>query len=144
MFKLKFQASSNKVNLIELDDGSFSNSEIAEIKPTLEKLMIENPCLTFARKHKAGFFENVPNELVTDIAFITDSVLSDCWQYCPITTLEEIEKPDRRPYIGALNLINTLLNHCLQSYRRILELESTIKEFKDVYGDLPSDIFGEE
>ncbi|RKM55691.1 hypothetical protein D6853_09050 [Butyrivibrio sp. X503] len=144
MFKLKFHASSsNEVYLIELDDGSYSSSEIAEIKPALNKLMIENPCLTFARKHKAGYFENVPSPLVNDIAFITDSILGDCWQYCPVDTPEEAEKPDIRPYIGALNLINSLLNHSLQSYRRILELEDTIKDFRNVYGDLPSEIFGE-
>ncbi len=51
MFKLKFHASSGEVTLIELDDGSYSKNDIAEIKPTLEKIMIENPCLTFARKH---------------------------------------------------------------------------------------------
>lgn len=141
MFKLKFYASSCQVEEIGLDDGSFTKTEIAAIKPQLEKMMIENPCLTFARKQKAGYFENVPPELVNDIAFISDPILSDCWQYGD--SANEDGKKDIRPYIGVLNLTQNLLNYALQSYRHILELEKTIEEFRNVYGPLPSEIFGE-
>ncbi len=141
MFKLKFHASSGEVTLIELDDGSYSKNEIAEIKPTLEKIMIENPCLTFARKHKEGYFENVPSELVNDIAFITDAILADCWNYWDVELKDG--KRDNRPYMGVLNLTQNLLNYALQSYRNILELKEKIAEYKQVYGDLPSEIFGE-
>lgn len=72
MFKLKFHASSCQVEEIGLNDGSFTKDEIAAIKPQLEKIMIENPCLTFSQKQKAGYFENVPQELVNNIAFISD------------------------------------------------------------------------
>ena len=141
MFKLKFHASSSQVEEIGLDDGSFTKAEIAEIKPQLEKIKIENPCLTFARKHKAGYFENVPPELVNDIAFISDPILSECWQYGD--SASEDGKKDIRPYIGVLNLTQNLLNYALQSYRHILELEDTIEEFRNAYGPLPSEIFGE-
>lgn|GEM_PF-4559941 len=93
MFKLKFIASSSKVNTIELDDGSLNQTDIIQCKPVLDKLMIENPCLTFARKHKAGYFENVPSELVNDIAFITDAILSDCWNYWDVESQDGIKKP---------------------------------------------------
>ncbi len=141
MFKLKFHASSSQVEEIGLNDGSFTQSEIAEIKPQLDKIMIENPCLTFARKHKAGYVENVNPELVNDIAFISDPILSDCGQYGDSETKDG--KKDIRHYIGVLNLTQNLLNYALQSYRRILELEETIEEYRNVYGPLPEEIFGE-
>jgi hypothetical protein len=52
-------------------------------------------------------------------------------------------KRDNRPYMGVLNLTQNLLNYALQSYRNILELKEKIAEYKQVYGDLPSEIFGE-
>lgn len=134
MFKLKFHQ--NKEGLVEaieiIDDGNLTQREIAELKPALEKMQIENSALTFSRNHKAQKYTDFADELLNDYAYYAE-ILSDCWQY-PDAPLLNDGKPNIRPYIGILHLLQNALNMILQSHRRL-------DEYRDVYGELPSDIF---
>lgn len=135
MLKLKFHSNSSNdfVEAIEIvDDSSFSQRDIEEIKPILDKLQIQNTALTFARKHNNREYECLSDNLLTDYAYIAE-VLSDCWQY-PDEPLLENGKPDIRPYMGVIHLLQNVINLALQSRRRL-------DEYKEVFGDLPSDIF---
>ncbi len=135
MLKLKFHPNSTNdfVEAIEIvDDGSFSQREIEELKPALEKLQIQNTAVTFARKHKNKEYECFADGLLTDYAYVAE-MLSDCWQY-PDEPLLENGKPDIRPYMGVIHLLQNVINLALQSRRRL-------DEYKEVFGDLPSDIF---
>lgn len=137
MFKLKFHpdTSNGLVEAIEIvDDGSFSQRDIEELKPTMDKLQIQNTALTFARKHKNKEYEYFAGGLLTDYAYIAE-ILSDCWQY-PDEPLLENGKPNIRPYIGIMHLLQNVINLALQSRRRL-------DEYREVFGDLPSDIFNE-
>lgn len=137
MLKLKFYPNSTNdfVEAIEIvDDGSFSQREIEKLKPALEKLQIQNTAVTFARKHKSKEYEYIADGLLTDYAYIAE-ILSDCWQY-PDEPLLENGKPDIRPYIGIMHLLQNVINLAIQSRRRL-------DEYREVFGDLPSDIFNE-
>jgi len=61
--------------------------------------------------------------------------LNDCWAYGN-TPLIDGGKADIRPYIGIINLLQNVINLILQSRRRL-------DEYRNVFGKLPSDIFGE-
>lgn len=137
MFRLKFypNTSNSMVEAIEIvDDGSFSQRDIEELKTTLDKLQIQNTAVTFARKHKDKNYECLSDSLLTDYAYIAE-IFSDCWQY-PDEPLLENGKPEIRPYIGMMHLLQNIINLALQSRRRL-------DEYREVFGDLPSDIFGE-
>ncbi|SCY68892.1 hypothetical protein [Butyrivibrio sp. INlla14] len=137
MFRLKFypNTSNSMVEAIEIvDDGSFTQIDIKEFKTALEKLQIQNTAVTFARKHKNQEYARLGDGLLTDYAYIAE-ILSDCWQY-PDEPLRENGKPDIRPYIGIIHLLQNVINLALQSRRRL-------DEYREVFGDLPSDIFNE-
>lgn len=135
MFKLKFHLNSSysEVEAIEIDDGSLNSSEITYLRNALDKLQIENPCLVFARKMKAGDFENMPEHVIANIAYMSEN-LGDCWVY-PDSPLRD-GKPDTRPYMGVINLLQNVFNLALQSRKRL-------DEYRAAYGELPSEIFGD-
>lgn len=136
MFRLKFHLNSSctEVEAIEIDDGDMSQSDINSLRNALEKLKVENPCLVFARKMRAGDFDDIPDNVITNIAYISDN-LGDCWVYPDAPPMNN-GKPDARPYIGVMNLLQNVINLALQSRQRL-------DEYREVYGELPSDIFGE-
>ena len=137
MFKLKFHQNETDglVGAIEIiDDATLTQREIAGLKTALEKMQIENSALTFSRNHKAQKYNDFSDAILNDFAYYAE-VLSDCWQYPDAPPLNN-GQPDIRPYIGILHLLQNALNMILQSHRRL-------DEYRDVYGELPSDIFRE-
>lgn len=136
MFKLKFHLDSSysEVEAVEIDDGSMNQNDISSLRTALDKLQVENPCLVFARKMKTGDFENMPEHVIANIAYMSEN-LGDCWVYPDAPPMEN-GKPDARAYMGVMNLLQNVLNLALQSRKRL-------DEYREVYGELPSDIFGD-
>ena len=136
MFKLKFYIDDKKeqVSAVAIDDGSFNTAEMARLKDSLSFLQVKNPCIDFSRKMRAGDFENLSQKTLNDLAYMCDN-LGDCWVY-PNAPLLENGKPDMRPYIGIINLLQNVIALAVCSRRRL-------DEYRDVFGELPSDIFGE-
>lgn len=136
MFKLKFYIDDEKeqVSAVAIDDGSFNTAEMARLKDSLSFLQVQNPCIDFSRKMRAGDFENLSQKTLNDLAYMCDN-LNDCWAYGNAPLMNN-GKSDIRPYIGVINLLQNIINLALQSRRRL-------DEYRDVFGELPSDIFGE-
>ena len=106
---------------IRLDAHELTGFENApSIKAALEKMSVQNTCVTFSRKMKSGSFsEKLPENTIVNIAEVSN-FLSDLWQYEP--NFEITDTNNIRPYMNPLHLLENALNKLL--YQRAYLINS--------------------
>ena len=89
------------------------------MKEALKLLSVENPCLTFSKKYKAGEYESRFTE--TEVGIIADicNRLHELWQYEYVTDPKD---KNRRAYMTPLQLLENTINLVLEQQEIINNL----------------------
>ena len=130
MIKLDFDIDKNdNVTHIGFDAHEYTGSERANtLKEALDDLKIQNPCSTFSRKMKSGYYQvnGIPENTVVRIAEISN-YLSGLWQYS-----DEIKKypdgKDMQPYMNPLHILENALNLLIEQREMIIDLREKYED----------------
>ena len=119
MITLTFETDDERVTRVKLDAHDLTGYERdATLKDALERMDVQNPCVTFSRKMKTGEYpENYPENELADIATVS-SYLADLWQYDPVPNAKG---EDMRPYMNPLMLLERAFNMLLKEREKIID-----------------------
>ena len=118
----------DRISHINLDAHEYKGSEReSTLKEALDDLKIQNPCMTFTRKLKSGYYSSkLSEDAITSIAEATD-FLANLWQYSD-EYVRYANGKNMQPYMNPLHILENALNLLIEQRELIIDL-------KGKYGD---------